>query len=141
MSAISSAIRAASISRSAELAAWTVRMPSAFAARMMRTAISPRLAMNNVLIGIRRSDVEVVERLAGHHRVLVFHMGRQQAPGRLSDHRRECLHHLDEPQSVANRDMVALPFERRLIGRGFAKEGARYRGLERLARHFDLPRA
>src|ERR1700733_8807919 len=114
-------------------------MPSAFAARMMRTAISPRLATNSVLIGIARSDVEVVERLASHYRVLVLHMERQQATGRLSDHRRERLHHLDEPNGVANCDIVALSLERRLIGRRFAKKGPRHRGLERLARHSDLP--
>src|SRR3984885_15155790 len=114
-------------------------MPSAFAARMMRTAISPRLATNSVLTGIARSDVEVVERLAGHYRVLVLYMERQQTTGRLSNHRRECFHHLDEPNGVAHRDIVALFIERRLIGRRAAKEGPRHRGLECLARHSDLP--
>src|SRR4029077_15793903 len=104
------------MSLSAELTAWTVQMPSALAARTMRTAISPRLATNSVLIGIGRSEVEVVEWLAGHHRVLVLHMERQQAPGRLRDHRRERLHHLDEPHRVADRDIVAHSLERRLIG-------------------------
>src|SRR5258708_11906781 len=114
-------------------------MPSAFAARMMRTAISPRLATNSVLIGIARSDVEVVERLAGHYRVLVLHMERQQATGDLRNHRHECLHHLDEPNGVANRDIVALSLELRLIGCRFTEEGARNGGLERLAHHDDLP--
>src|SRR5277367_3369515 len=126
------------MSLSAELTAWTVRIPSAFAARMMRTAISPRLATNSVLIGIARSDVQVVERLPGHHRIFVFHMECEQAPGRLRDHRRKRLHDLDEPQRVANRDIVALSLKRRLIGRLLAKESARYRGLKRLARHGDL---
>src|SRR3979411_2503710 len=75
MSTHSSASRTASESLSALLWTCTVAMPSSRAARMMRTAISPRLAMRSlwmVMDGLKASNVDLGDWLTGHHGLLIL---------------------------------------------------------------------
>src|SRR5262245_6066721 len=117
------------MSLSAALAACTVRIPRACAARTMRTAISPRLAMKRVLIAITPSHLDIAEWLPRHHRVFVFDMEGDEPTGLLRHYSREGFHHLDKAKRVADGDGVALCLEHRLVGRGFAVEGAGDRGF------------
>src|SRR5262245_42896309 len=118
MTMVSSASFAASISRSASLTACTVLMPSSRAARVMRTAISPRLAMSSLAIGMILpgcSALQLDERLARHDRLLVLDEEPGVSPGLFGGNGREGLHDLDEPDGVTHGDGVAVVLERRLI--------------------------
>src|SRR5688500_11044735 len=107
-------------------------MPSSRAARMMRTAISPRLAMSNVSMAMppQSSNFDFRQRLAGHHGIFV--LGRESDdPARLIRlHLVEGFHHLDEADDVADRHMVAFILVGRLIGRGLSVESSRKRRQE-----------
>src|SRR5262245_12341140 len=114
MAMASSASFTAKDSASAVLWTCTVLMPSSCAARMMRTAISPRLAMRSFFSAT--PSRQFGQRLAGHDGVLVvgqeFHdLARL---GRL--HLVEGLHHFDEADDVADRDSVTLVLVDRLVG-------------------------
>src|ERR1700733_609873 len=111
------------MSRSAALTACTVSMPSSLAARMMRTAISPRLAMNSLRIAMA-SALDIVERLAGHHSILVFDMKGDELAGFFRDDGGERLHHFDQTHRLADSDRITLLLERRLAGGGRAVERA-----------------
>lgn len=81
--------------RISALCACTVRMPSKRAARMMRTAISPRLAMRREPIAIA-SDLDLGNDLTGHHRIGILE---QKADGLSTFHRgnlMEALHDFDQ---------------------------------------------
>src|SRR6185369_2078965 len=108
MAMASSASFTASDSASAVLWTCTVLMPSSRAARMMRTAISPRLAMRSFCIGMRTALRQVRERLAGHDGVFVLDQKLRNLAdvGRL--HRVEGLHHLDQADDVADCNRVAV---------------------------------
>jgi hypothetical protein len=71
----------------------------------------------------RRLDLEVVDGLAGHHRILVLNVECDDLSVFLGDHWAEGLHHLDEPDCVAYGDCVALLFEGRLIAPGADRIG------------------
>src|SRR5258708_1471205 len=111
MSTLSSASRTASESLSALLCTCTVAMPSSRAARMMRTAISPRLAMRSlrmVMNGLDASNVDLGNRLAGHHRVLVLRQEAHDLAGQAGLDLIERLHDLDQADRVVFHDGVAI---------------------------------
>src|SRR5438067_10127628 len=102
-------------------------MPSSRAARMMRTAISPRLAMRSfwIVIDARTvSNVNLGNRLAGHHGLLVLGEETQDLARRAGLDLVERFHHLDEPDRVVLRNGISVGLVVRLIGRGFAIEYA-----------------
>src|SRR6202051_2733847 len=93
-------------------------MPNSRAARMIRTAISPRLAMRSfwiVMDGLTGSDIDLGDRLAGHHRGLVLHKEAHDLAGYARLHFVERLHDLDEANRVFLRDRVAIGFVVRLV--------------------------
>src|SRR5690606_28287350 len=94
----------------------TVRMPSAWQARRMRSAISPRLAMttlSSMAAGSADHEQWLVEldRLAalGHY---LEHRARDVGLDRV-----EHLHRLDDAEGVAGLDRLADGDERRLVRR------------------------
>src|SRR5581483_1931246 len=96
-------------------------MPSSRAARWMRTAISPRLAIKSrEKVILRNLD----ERLTRHDGLFIFGDELDDLARRLGMHFDEILHHLDQADNVADRDGIAFRFERRLVGRGLAIESA-----------------
>src|SRR5262245_10470095 len=109
-----------------------VWMPSSRAARMILTAISPRLAMSRRLIN---SDLDLGQGLAGHHRVLIVHQERDDLAGDVGLDLVEALHHLDEADGVTGRDLVAVRLVDRLVRRRLAVEGAGERREDLLGRH------
>src|SRR5262245_59456206 len=138
MTIVSSASFAASISRSASLMACTVLMPSPRAARMIRTAISPRLAMSSLAIAMirpARSALQLDEGLAGHDRLFVLDEEPDVLPGLLGGNRRERLHDLDQSDGVTDRHGVAVVLEWRLIRRRPPVEDAGNRRMDRLDSH------
>src|SRR5580692_10696333 len=127
MSTASSASFTASESLSALLCTCTVASPSSRAARMMRTAISPRLAIRSFLIvigGLRKLDFDFDNRLAGHDSVLVLRKEAHDLAGHARLHLIEGFHDLHEPDRVALRDRVAVGFVGRLVGCRLAIEDA-----------------
>src|SRR6266700_7377317 len=107
MSMHSSASRTASESLSALLCTCTVARPNSRAARMMRTAISPRLAMRSfwiVMDGSKASNVDLGDRLTGHHRFLILGEEAYDLAGRARLHLVERLHDFDEADRVVLRD-------------------------------------
>src|ERR1700710_2975741 len=118
-----SAMRAARLSVSASLQPSTVSKPSSRAARMMRTAISPRFAINTFLIVRVISDTSRIDH--DEHSVSVD--GIAIGDRETAHHTRyackylvELLHQLHNSDNRFGRD--ALPFlnERRLAGCGAA---------------------
>src|SRR6186997_417411 len=107
-------MRTASESLSAVLCACTVRMPSSRAARMMRTAISPRLAMRSFFIGMRGLSLHVGQRLAGHDGVFVLGVELHDLAGESRLHLVEGFHHLDQADHVTHGNRVALVLVDRL---------------------------
>src|ERR1700687_1610434 len=93
-------------------------MPNSRAARMMRTAISPRLAMRSfriVMDGLNASDIDLGDRLTCHHGVLVLDKEAQDLAGHACLHLVERLHDLDEANRFFLRDRVAVGFVIRLV--------------------------
>src|SRR5260370_37938352 len=93
-------------------------MPNSRAARMMRTAVSPRLAMKSfwiVMDGLTGSDSDRGDRLAGHHGVLVVDKEAHDLAGHARLYFVERLHDLDEADRVFLRDRVAIGFVVRLV--------------------------
>src|SRR5437762_12195306 len=101
-------------------------MPSSRAARTMRTAISPRLPMRSLRImdGWVASNVDLGDRLTGHHGVLVLGKEAHELAGQARLHLVERFHDLDQADRVVLRDGVAVGFVGRLVGRGLAVEDA-----------------
>src|SRR5688500_9912019 len=99
-----------------------VWMPSSRAARMMRTAISPRLAMSRRLI--KMLDLDFGQGLAGHHRVLVVDQELHDLAGDGGLHLVEAFHDFDEADDLSRRDLVAVRLVDRLVRRRLAVEGA-----------------
>src|SRR4051794_33823111 len=101
-----SASRAASPSRSAVEVTTTVSMPSARQARMIRTAISPRLATSTRRTGVRAGDgavtgLVIVRTDPEQHLVVLDHLGVAGADlddlaRRRCDDRVHQLHDLDD---------------------------------------------
>src|SRR5437667_10515075 len=102
-------------------------MPSSRAARTMRTAISPRLAMRSlrmVVDGLAASNVDLGDRLTGHHGLLVLGEETYKLAGKARLHLVERLHDLDQADRVVLCDGVTIGFVGRLVGRGLAVEDA-----------------
>src|SRR6266568_7393637 len=138
MTIVSSASFAASISRSASLITWTVLMPSSRAARMMRTAISPRLAMSSLAIDmvlLGRSALQFDKGLPGHDRLLVLDKELGIAARFLGGNGREGFHDLDQSDGVTDGDGVAVVLERWLIRHRSAVEDAGDGRMDRLDSH------
>src|SRR5271168_1146550 len=88
-------------------------MPSSRAARIMRTAISPRLAMSSfwiVMDGLNASNVDLGDRLPRHHGILVLGKEAYDLASRARLHLVERLHHLDQADGVVFPDHVAIGF-------------------------------
>src|SRR6185437_4752101 len=111
---------------SASLYAWTVLIPSSRAARMIRTAISPRLAIRSVLMVAMASTLvlDVSDRLTRHDRFFVVDQELDDLAGELRLYLVKRLHHFDKADRIASGDPVALGLERRRIRRGPAVESA-----------------
>src|SRR6202043_794142 len=80
---------------------------------MMRTAISPRLAMRSfwiVMDGLNASNVNLCDRLTGHHRILVLGKEANDLAGCARLHLVERLYHLDQADRVVFRDRVTIGF-------------------------------
>src|SRR5947209_4948022 len=118
-----------------------VRMPSAFAALLILTAISPRLAMKRAPIAMLASILEIVERLARHHRVFILDMKGDELSAAFRHDRREGLHHLDQSDRIADLHRVALSLEGRFVRGRPAIESAGKRSLNRLDGHGGPPPA
>src|SRR5882757_1834799 len=103
-------------------------MPNSCAARIMRTAISPRLAMRSfwiVICGLPASNVDLGDRLTGHDGVLILDKEAHDLAGCTCLHPVERLHDLDQTDRVVFHDHVAVRFVVRLVGRRLAVEDAR----------------
>src|SRR5688572_11818604 len=111
-----------------------VWMPSSRAARLMRTAISARLARSRRLI--KMLDLDLGQGLAGHDGILVVDQELHDLAGDIGLHLVEALHHLDEADHLAGRDLVAVRLVDRLVRRRLAVEGAGERREDLLGRHF-----
>src|SRR5882724_7292812 len=123
----SSASRTASESLSALLWACTVARPNSRAARTTRTAISPRLAIRSLWIvmdGSKASNLDLSDRLAGHHRLFILGEEAYDLAGCARLHLVERLHDFDEADGVLLRDRVAVGFVDRLVRRRLAVEYA-----------------
>src|SRR5690606_24377462 len=93
----------------------TVRMPSAWQARRMRSAISPRLAMTT-LSSIVRASADHEQRLVELNRLAAFGEDLQDRARDVGLDRVEHLHRFDDAQGVAGLDGLADGDERRLVG-------------------------
>src|SRR5690349_20181221 len=124
MQTLSSASRTCMASASAVECTATVAMPSSLAARRMRSAISPRLAMR-ILSNIRLLDHQ--KRLAVFDRRAVFDEDRRDGAGTRRDDLVEGLHGLDEEHLVAGFDFRAHLDEGLGLGGGLAESGADHR--------------
>src|SRR5512141_1320857 len=91
----------------------TVRMPSAWHARRMRSAISPRLAMTT-LSNMRAASADHEQRLVEFDRLAAFREDLEHRAGDLGLDGIEHLHRLDDPQRVARLDGLADRDEGRL---------------------------
>src|SRR5207342_3036834 len=84
----------------------TVRMPIAWQARRMRSAISPRLAMTTLSsIGAASADHE--QRLVEFDRLPALALDRQHGAGDVGLDRIEHLHRFDDAQRFAGLDRLA----------------------------------
>src|SRR4029077_2585027 len=95
---------------------------------MMRTAISPRLAMRSlrmVMDRLKASNLDLDDRLTGHHRVLILGKETYNLAGRARLHLVERLHDLDEADRIVLRDGVAVGFVGWLVRCRLAVEDAR----------------
>src|SRR5258705_9155359 len=112
-----SASFAASVSRSAVETPTTHSMPSRFAARTMRTAISPRLATNNRAIffrsGIRTRGIDQEQHLIKLDKVSVLRADPRDLAGGLGLHVVHELHHLADRDRAVGSDLLPERPERR----------------------------
>src|SRR5919107_5103199 len=132
MHTLSSASRTCMASASAVEWTATVAMPSSLAARRMRSAISPRLAMRILSnMGLKLLDDE--QRLAVLDRLPVLHEDRRHGAGARGDDVVEGLHGLDEEELVASLHPGADLDEVLGLRRGLAVGGADH-GREHRAR-------
>src|SRR5918995_2908782 len=131
MQTVSSARRTCIASASAVECTATVRMPISWHARWMRSAISPRLAINSFWIGILLADdhkgLIELDRLGIGDEDLLDHSAARRGD------RVHHLHRLDDQQSVAGLDRLADLDERLGTGLGRQEGGADDRRLDRLA--------
>src|SRR5882724_2855458 len=100
-------------------------MPSSRAARIMRTAISPRLAMRSLWIvmeGLKASNVDLGDRLTGHHGLFIFGKEAHDPARRACLDLVERLHDLDQADGVVLRGHVAIGLVVWLVRRWFAVE-------------------
>src|ERR1700760_3241615 len=106
----------------------TVWMPISWQARWMRSAISPRVAVRTLLIGIGLLDDD--ERLVELDRLAVGdeHLRYRAALGR--DDRIHHLHRLDDQQRVAGGHRLARADERRGARLGGHVDGADHRRFD-----------
>src|SRR5690606_12654493 len=95
----------------------TVRMPRAWHARRMRSAISPRLAMTT-LSSIAAASADHEQRLVELHRLAALALDREHGAGDLGLDRVEHLHRLDDAQCFAGLDRLADADEGRLVRSG-----------------------
>src|SRR5215471_9016318 len=104
---------------------------------MIRTAISPRLAIRSVLIAAMASTLilEVGDWLARHDRFFIVDQELNDLAAELRFYRVKRLHHLDEADRFTCGDAVALGLVRRGIRRRLAVEGARQRRDDLLVGH------
>src|SRR5258708_5644193 len=111
---------------SASLYAWTVLIPSSRAARMIRTAISPRLAIRSVLIAAMASTLilDVCDWLTGHDRFFVVDQELDDLAAELRFYFVKRLHHFDKADRFPCDNPVALCLERWGVRRGPAVESA-----------------
>src|SRR6185437_16028467 len=141
MAIASSARRTARLSRSASLNTATVFKPSSRAAWMMRTAISPRLAMSSLSnIGPERDNgvsagLEQQQCLPGLDRRLVVDEEPDDLAAGVGIDLGELLHHLDQADDVALLHAVAFLLVGRRLGRGTAVEDSRQRTDHLVLRH------
>src|SRR5258707_9782242 len=129
----SSASRTGREAASAVEWAMTVRIPISRHARMIRSAISPRLAMR-ILWNISRGSAQRVyqeEWLAELDGLAVLDHDLGDAPRHLGLDLVHQLHRLDDADDLPLLDHVALGHERRGIGLGGTIERADHRGLHR----------
>src|SRR5690606_24587816 len=85
----------------------TVRVPSAWQARRMRSAISPRLAMTTLSRGMSSASADHEQRLVELDRLSALAHDRQHGAGDVGLDRVEHLHRLDDGQRVAGIDGLA----------------------------------
>src|ERR1700730_117538 len=113
--------------------AMTVRIPISRQARMMRSAISPRLAMR-ILWNISPGSAQGLhqeQRLPELDRLAVLHHHLDDASSDLGLDLVHQLHRLDDAEHLPLLDHVALGDERGRVGLRRAVEGADHRGLHR----------
>src|SRR5438046_4596516 len=122
MQTLSSARRTCMASPSAVECTATVAMPSSLAARRMRSAISPRLAMRILSNMVALLDDE--QRLAVLDRLPVLHEDRRHGAGPRRGDVVEGLHGLDEEELVASVHLGADLDEVLRLRRGLAVGGA-----------------
>src|SRR3984893_6639359 len=93
----------------------------------MRTAISPRLAMRSLWIvmdSLKTSNVDLGDRLTGHHGLLILGKEAHDLAGCACLHLVERLHDLDQANGVVLRDRVAFGFVGWFVRRRLAVEYA-----------------
>src|SRR6476661_10673598 len=104
----------------------TVRMPIAWHARRMRSAISPRLAMTT-LSNMRAASADHEQGLVEFDRLPAFGHHLEHRARYLGLDRVEHLHRLDDAERVAGLDRLADADERGLVRRRRRVEGADHR--------------
>src|SRR4051794_22303072 len=136
MQTLSSARRTCMASASAVECTATVWMPSSFAARSTRKAISPRLAMRilwNIVMPLFDHD----KRLAVFDRLGVLEQDRRHRSGAWRWNLVHRLHRLDDEQRLALAHFLANRDERLGIGRGGHVGGADHRRGHRVLGDVD----
>src|SRR5690606_35343646 len=94
----------------------TVRMPRAWHARRIRSAISPRLAMTT-LSSMAKASADHEQRLVELHRLAAFAEDRDHGARGVGFDRVEHLHRFDDAESFAGLDLLADGHEGGLVGR------------------------
>src|SRR5690554_5719737 len=91
----------------------TVRMPMAWQARRMRSAISPRLAIRIFLNGgmLRSALADYEQRLVKFDRLTVFDQHRDHFTSKLRLNLIEHLHGFDQAQGVTGIHLAADPYK------------------------------
>src|SRR6185503_14235345 len=135
-----SAILTARLSRSASLCTATVSSPSSRAARMIRTAISPRLAISSRLkrSATRSSRLDDGERLPRLDGAFVLDQEAHDPAGRVGRHFAELLHDFDQPDRVTGFDRVAFLDVGLGVRRGLAVKGPGKRAKDFMTGHGEL---